>query len=371
MPDAPAKLRCPDRWFSPPMRQALTFIFLTVAGAIAPCIATADVISSGSGFAVGNGSAVITNFHVIEGCNNVNITNVGPGIIKLVDQRNDVAVIQPPRPIPGALRFRASGAAKLGEEIIVIGFPLRGLLSSTPTVTTGIVSSLAGLRDDRTRLQISAPVQPGNSGGPVLDRAGNVVGMVVSKLNALRVAQITGDIPQNVNFAISSAIITSTLDSNSIKYQGGAFDREKSIAEVVSAVSPGVVGVECVGREQPGETTAIPAVPSPAVPVPLPGQGDYGAIAWDPETGKRGWSWNQASAQRAAELALSECGASGCKVIMRTGRAMCAALATTENGRYVGAASRRDRDAAQLASLANCLKGNAGECSVRVTNCNR
>jgi len=245
------------------------------------------------------------------------------------------------------------------------------VLSSGPTVTTGIVSSLAGLRDDLTRLQISAPVQPGNSGGPVLDRAGNVVGMVVSKLNVLRIARMTGDIPQNVNFAIPSSIITSTLDSNSLKYQGGTFDREKSIAEVVSAASAGVVAVECLGRERPAATIGVPVVPPPAVPVPLPGLGDYGAIAWDPETGKRGWSWKQQTQSRADELALSECGASGCKIIMRTGRRECAALATTETGKYVGAARRKDHDAARLAALKDCEKGKAGECIVRVTDCNK
>jgi len=231
-------------------------------------------------------------------------------------------------------------------------------LSSAPTVTSGIVSSLAGLRDDRTRFQISAPVQPGNSGGPVLDRAGNVVGMVVSKLNVLRIARMTGDIPQNVNFAIPVSIITSILDANSIKYQAGASDAEKSVAEVVSAASPGVVSLECVGREQP--SAHLPAA-----------RGDYGAIAWDQQSGRRGWSSNQPTMQRAEEVALSECGASGCKVITRAGRNMCGALATTENGKYIGAASRSDREAARLAALANCNKGNAGECAVRFTECNR
>ena len=104
---------------------------------------------------------------------------------------------------------------------------------------------------------------------------------------------------------------------------------------------------------------------------PLPAFAQYGAIAWDKETGKRGWSWNQSTAQRAAEAALSECGATGCKVIMHTGRRECAALASTEDGKYVGAAARKDRDASRLAALANCKKGNAGECIVRVTDCNK
>jgi S1-C subfamily serine protease len=156
--------------------------------------------SSGTGFAIANGSLIITNFHVIRGCTTVTIPNIGSGVIKATDPNVDVAVIEPERPVSASLHFRSRySPLKLGEEIIVIGFPLKGLLSSTPTVTTGIVSSLAGIRDDVTRLQITAPIQPGNSGGPVLDRAGNVVGIAVSKLNALKLAPLIGDIAQNVN----------------------------------------------------------------------------------------------------------------------------------------------------------------------------
>jgi trypsin-like peptidase/uncharacterized protein DUF4189 len=340
------------------MTRGLARILSSLAGIIGYGVAVANAASSGTGFAVGNGNAILTNFHVVDSCKSVRIANVGPGQIKILDRRNDIAVIQPDRPIEKPLRFRSADQLKPGEEIIVIGFPLKGLLSSAPTVTTGIVSSLAGLRDDRTRFQISAPVQPGNSGGPVLDRAGNVVGMVVSKLNVLRIARMTGDIPQNVNFAIPVAIIISILEANSVKYQAGASGAEKSVAEVVSAAAPGVVSLECVGREQP--VAALPAA-----------RGEFGAIAWDRQSGRRGWSWNQPTAQRAEEVALSQCGASGCEVITRTGRGACGALATSENGKYVGAASRNEREAARLAALANCNKGNAGECAVRFSECNR
>src|SRR6266403_3296231 len=206
------------------MQHKLAIILATLAGIVGFGTAVANAASSGTGFAVGNGTTIVTNFHVVDGCKSVRIANVGAGQIRILDRRNDIAVIQPDRPITGPLRFRSADQLKPGEEIIVIGFPLKGLLSSAPTVTTGIVSSLAGLRDDRTRFQISAPVQPGNSGGPVLDRAGNVVGMVVSKLNVLRVARMTGDIPQNVNFAIPASIITSILNANSVRYQVGTPD---------------------------------------------------------------------------------------------------------------------------------------------------
>jgi hypothetical protein len=103
----------------------------------------------------------------------------------------------------------------------------------------------------------------------------------------------------------------------------------------------------------------------------VPALAEYGAIAWDKETGKVGSSWNETTAQRAAEAALSECGATGCKVVIRPGRRECGALATTENGKYAGGAARKTRDDARLAALANCKKGNAGECTVRATDCNK
>jgi serine protease Do len=234
------------------MRPRRIAILLFLAGMSGSYSAIADAVQSGTGFAVADGSSVITNFHVVNGCKSVHIANIGNGLSKAVDPRNDIAIIQPVRPISRPLRFRTGDPLKPGEDIIVIGFPLRGLLSSSPTVTTGIVSSLAGLRDNRTRFQISAPVQPGNSGGPVLDKSGNVVGMVVSKLNVLRIARMTGDIPQNVNFAIPASIIASVLDANSVKYQVGTSDGEKSAAEIVSTASPGVVALECPAREKRG-----------------------------------------------------------------------------------------------------------------------
>lgn len=117
-------------------------------------------------------------------------------------------------------------------------------------------------------------------------------------------------------------------------------------------------------------TAAMLALASILLPA-APALAGYGAIAWDKESGKRGWSWNEATAQKAAEVALSECGAGGCKVIMRTSAAQCAALATIETGKFVGAAWRKTKDAARLAALANCQKGNAGDCVVRVSDCNK
>jgi serine/threonine-protein kinase len=110
---------------------------------------------------------------------------------------------------------------------------------------------------------------------------------------------------------------------------------------------------------------------SPVSSIAVPGLPAYGAIAWDKESGKRGWSWNQPTSQRAWDVALSECGASGCKVVIRTGAGVCAALATTVDGKFAGGAARRTEDDARLAAVANCQQGKAGDCIVRVSDCNR
>ena len=94
-----------------------------------------------------------------------------------------------------------------------------GLLASEANVTTGTVSALAGIGNDTRLLQITVPIQPGNSGGPLLDQSGHVVGIIVSKLDAIKVAKATGDLPQNINFAINGAVAKSFLDANSVEYE--------------------------------------------------------------------------------------------------------------------------------------------------------
>ncbi|MBB3810626.1 hypothetical protein FHS81_002728 [Pseudochelatococcus contaminans] len=108
------------------------------------------------------------------------------------------------------------------EYAAVFGYPLTGILTSSGNFTQGSVTALAGLRDDNRMLQISAPVQPGNSGGPLLDDAGNVVGVVVSKLNALKVAAATDDLAQNVNFAIKASVVQGFLEAQGIQLKIGA-----------------------------------------------------------------------------------------------------------------------------------------------------
>lgn len=102
-----------------------------------------------------------------------------------------------------------------------------------------------------------------------------------------------------------------------------------------------------------------------------PAAAGYGAIAWDRGTGKYGVSWNQPTPKRAEEVALGECGTTSCEVVHKIVPRTCAALATTEDGKHAGAASRKDREAARLAALKACQNDKAGQCVIRSTDCNK
>jgi len=161
------------------------------------------------------------------------------------DGKNDLALLKLDGKGHKRATFRGGTQLRLGEEIVTIGYPYFGILSNTPSVTTGNVTAMAGLRNDTRMIQISAPIQQGNSGGPVTDRSGNVVGVVTSKLNALKVAKLTGDIPQNVNFSIKSALATSFLDAFQIGYHKAPSLADLKVADIASKVKAFVVLVEC------------------------------------------------------------------------------------------------------------------------------
>jgi len=136
--------------------------------------------------------------------------------------------------------------ARLGESIAVFGFPLHGLLATTGNFTLGNITAVAGIGDDTRMVQISAPVQPGNSGGPLLDQAGNVVGTVVAKINAIKLSRITNDLAENINFAIKSSIVTSFLEANGITFGTGSLgDDTLSPPDLAARASGFSASVEC------------------------------------------------------------------------------------------------------------------------------
>lgn len=169
----------------------------------------------GTAFLVSTSGDFLTNNHVVSGCSTLSIDGL-PANVVATDTAFDLALLRV-SPAPSALPAEfAERPARLNSDVTVIGYPLPDLLGGL-NVTRGSVTSLKGIAGDGVRMQISAPVQPGNSGGPVVNAAGQVVGVVVSKLDAQMVANATGDIPQNVNFAIRAEIAKLFLYQNGVE----------------------------------------------------------------------------------------------------------------------------------------------------------
>jgi S1-C subfamily serine protease len=152
------------------------------------------VVSTGTGFVINRQQHILTNYHVVEGCSSLLVTVKGrdtPAILVAKDAERDLAVVQidPSTLVP--LAFPHTSQIMLGQTVIAMGFPFRGLLASSVNVTTGTVSSVAGIENNNAQIQITAAVQPGNSGGPLLDETGTVIGIVVSKLDSFFIAKMS------------------------------------------------------------------------------------------------------------------------------------------------------------------------------------
>ena len=223
--------------------------------------------SSGTGFYVSNDGHVLTNAHVVRGCSTVSLqANAAShsAAVTASDDKFDLALLKSsaqPDIIPP---LRAN--VRTGEAIAVFGFPLSRLLPSTGNFTLGNVTATAGLRDNPNMLQISAPVQMGNSGGPLLDLKGNVVGIVTSKLDALALATITSDIAQNVNFAMKSDVAIRFLAEHGVGQTNPLLTTQMEPADLADAAKRYTVFIRCEKRREPNASQAEKAQGAPDAP---------------------------------------------------------------------------------------------------------
>ncbi|SFJ71943.1 S1C family serine protease [Bradyrhizobium sp. cf659] len=211
---------------------------------------------SGTGFVVSASGHIVTNNHVINGCVGDikgNLTGEAAMTLRVVsnDANNDLALLQAPSTttFKDFARIR-DRSIRSGDSVVAIGFPYHGMLTSDFTVTTGIVSSLSGMRNDTRFLQISAPVQPGNSGGPLFDATGQIVGVVTGKVDALRIAVATGNIPENINFAIKTGVLRDFLDNSVVPYQTAEPKGELKTTDIAGNARPYTMLISCNATEQ-------------------------------------------------------------------------------------------------------------------------
>lgn len=215
------------------------------------------VSKSGTGFVISPKGHIITNNHVIAGCTDIrgNLNGQPATTLRVVstDERNDLALLQGPTTSFKDYAKIRERSIRSGDSVVAIGYPFHGMLTSDFTVTTGIVNSLSGIRNDTRFLQISAAVQPGNSGGPLFDTNGLIVGVVTGKLDALEMVRATGDIPEDVNFAIKTGAIRDFLDNSVVPYETAALKSELKTPEIAGNARAYTLLITCTGGKQPVE----------------------------------------------------------------------------------------------------------------------
>jgi tetratricopeptide (TPR) repeat protein len=262
---------------------------------------------SGSGVVIGTDGEILTNAHVVEACEKITVKlasgNSETGVLLARDERNDLAVVRPTgtsNPAASVAVFRERPPVRAGDAIVALGYPLSRVLATEAKVSVGNVTALAGIADDSSYLQISAPIQPGNSGGPLLDASGHLVGIVTAGLDAVRMAKLVGDIPQNVNFALKAEVARTFLDSKRIGYQTARSDQQLSPADVGDIGRPFTVHIEC---EQAGSrSAAAPPIVSPPPPNSI-----------EPTSQQIGWC--RGSGEPSADLIID-----GCTAVIKSDR---------------------------------------------------
>lgn len=198
---------------------------------------------SGTGFVVSIEGHILTNAHVVDGCSSIFVDGTKAYLLEASDEF-DLALLKTTVSDEKLVAVFSASPAMLNSDVTAVGYPYAGLLGGF-NVTRGAVSSLKGLRGDANNFQITAPVQSGNSGGPLLASDGEVIGVVVSKLDATKMAQNGGDVPQNVNFAIRGEIAKLFLAQNQVTPKLSLDDVKLAPEELARTAAKFTSFIEC------------------------------------------------------------------------------------------------------------------------------
>jgi len=211
----------------------------------------ASAMSLGTAFAVSKDGWLLTNHHVIEGGKTVIVKNskgeLSPATVVSFDADSDIALLKIQGPLIDWLLLASPDLAKKGEKVVTVGYPHVDIQGSESKVTDGILNSLSGIRGDNCCFQISVPIQSGNSGGPLVRLDGTVIGIVSAKLKAEKIFRETGDLTQNVNYAIKISEAKKLFsNSGKITFANKSGKTNKDIEQLTEIVDKAVYLVSSV-----------------------------------------------------------------------------------------------------------------------------
>jgi TPR repeat protein len=203
-------------------------------------------VASGSAFFINGDGYLVTVAHVVGTCKAVRAPKVGDLQRVAVDSDTDLAVLKASKPSPHYARLHGGRPVRPAESVLTVGFPYPGALRLGPTVTAGVVAALSGLYDDKRFLQITAPVQHGNSGGPLVGSTGAVVGVVDAGLMSDEMTKMSGDLPQSINFAVGLESLRDFLDAKRVRYETAPGAPVRPAPDIAEEAMAYTVLVECL-----------------------------------------------------------------------------------------------------------------------------
>lgn len=206
-------------------------------------------VATGTAFYISKDGHLVTNKHVIDGCLEMHLQGSKEALqILASDSVNDLALLKQKEPASDVATISSNPEnIRQGQEIVVYGYPLNEFISAGGNLTLGVISALTGLGNNTNQIQITAPIQPGSSGSPVLDRKGNVIAVVNMKLSEKDAVKTVGSLPQNVNFAINGLTLKGFLDEKRVKYNNdwGLQFWNSSLEDIADNSRKSTVLVEC------------------------------------------------------------------------------------------------------------------------------
>lgn len=203
------------------------------------------LLATGSGFQISK-DVVVTNSHVVDSCDLIKDNKNNELSIITSDKVNDVALMR--TAISKDFLEISSREVTLGQEIFVAGYPYSDDLDGKLNFTKGNVSAMAGLNNNISQFQFTAPIQPGNSGGPLLDSYGSVIGVAVARIGDDYIYEKTETIPQNINFGVNKSILVSLLRTNNIEYKESSKYFKPSQPKIAELASKTTILLNCYSK---------------------------------------------------------------------------------------------------------------------------
>lgn len=200
--------------------------------------------STGTGFVIADGGYILTNYHIVEGADKIIIhardKRTFPAMVIAKDPANDIAIIKINESLPH-IALANTGNMRKASEVMTIGYPLIAIQGQEQKATFGRINALFGAGDDVRFMQIDVPVQPGNSGGPLFNEKGEVVGIITATLDQVNALKESGALPQNVNYAIKSDYAFPLIKSAGINLPGGDVNGKRDFEGIIPQVEDSVV----------------------------------------------------------------------------------------------------------------------------------